>query len=172
MPDADLIVTSRGPWLTLEGPVPRRGADLHDLGERPGLAAAVRDGRIAALGPAEEIARDWGAPRTLDWGDRLVMPGFVDAHTHPVFNATREREFEMRNLGRSYVEIARAGGGIRSSVRSLREADEDLLTEQLRRRADGFLALGTTTVEAKSGYGLSLEDELKSLRAIRRTSLL
>lgn len=169
MPRADLVVHSRGPWLTLDtgAPLPRRGPDLDALGEREGLALAVVDGVIADLGPAEEIRAAWEGPE-LDLGDLLVMPGFVDPHSHPVFHGTREREFELRNQGRSYVEIAEAGGGIRNSVRRLREADESTLAEELRVRCDRFLALGTTTLEAKSGYGLSLEDETKSLRAIRQ----
>ncbi|MEZ6195484.1 MAG: imidazolonepropionase [Planctomycetota bacterium] len=166
---ADLIIRSRGPWLTFDtgAPVPRRGPEMNELGERADLALAVRDGLIAAIGPADEIRAAWRGPME-DLGDLLVMPGFVDPHTHPVFHGTREAEFELRNGGRSYVEIAQAGGGIRNSVRRLREADEDTLAEELRARCDRFLALGTTTVEAKSGYGLSLEDEARSLRAIRR----
>jgi imidazolonepropionase len=169
MPRADLVLHSRGPWLTLDtgAPIPRRGPDLNSLGERSGLGLAVVDGLIADLGPADEILGVWEGPR-LDLGDHLVMPGFVDPHSHPVFHGTRELEFELRNQGRSYVEIAEAGGGIRNSVRRLRDADEDTLAASLRARCDRFLALGTTTLEAKSGYGLSTEDELKSLRAMRR----
>ena len=168
----DLIVKSRGPWLTLDTGArgPRTGLELTKLAEKRGLAAACLDGRIRAIGPAAEIGRDFGAARVLDLGDRLVMPGFVDPHTHPVFNATREAEFEMRCQGRTYVDIAKAGGGIRSSVRSLRAAGEDELVEKVRARADRFLAFGTTTIEAKSGYGLSTADELKSLRALKRVA--
>ncbi len=172
MQHADTIVTSRGPWLTLSTSVapPRGGAAMNDLGEKSDWAAALVEGRIAGLGPRDEVLATWESKNVLDLGSRLVMPGFIDPHTHPVFHASRELEFEMRNQGKSYVEIAEAGGGIRSSVRSLREASEDLLVDLLARRADGFLALGTTTIEAKSGYGLSRDDELKSLRAMRRVA--
>ena len=170
MQNVDTIISSRGPWLTLSsgGPAPRRGQAMNQLGEESDLAAAIASGRIVDLGPSRDIMARYTTDNFQDWGDLLVMPGLVDPHTHPVFLATREEEFEMRNLGKSYVEIALAGGGIRSSVRSLRSADEDELTRLVSERADAFLALGTTTIEAKSGYGLSVEDELKSLRAIRR----
>ncbi len=98
----------------------------------------------------------------------MVLPGFVDAHTHPVFAATRVDEFELRAAGATYEQIAAAGGGIRSTVRKTRAASEDELFEMARRYADWFLRTGTTTLEGKSGYGLSLADELKMLRVIRR----
>lgn len=170
MQQADMIVTSQGPWLTLDqdDAGPRCGAAMNDLGIQANWSMAIKDGRILALGPAAEMMQEFEADEIQDWGNLLVMPGLIDPHTHPVFLATREDEFEMRNGGKSYVDIALAGGGIRSSVRSLRNASEDELTRLVEERADGFLALGTTTIEAKSGYGLSTEDELKSLRAIRR----
>jgi imidazolonepropionase len=96
------------------------------------------------------------------------MPGFVDAHTHPVFAGNRVDEFEMRSAGKSYQEIAAAGGGIKSTVRKTRAASEDELFESSKRYCEWFLRTGTTTVEAKSGYGLTLDDELKMLRVIRR----
>ncbi|MHC4079352.1 MAG: imidazolonepropionase, partial [Planctomycetota bacterium] len=98
--------------------------------------------------------------------DHVVMPGFVDCHTHPVFAATREREFHMRCAGADYMAIAAAGGGILSSMRAVREASLDDLTEKVRGHLDGFLVHGTTTIEAKSGYGLSTESEVKSLNAL------
>ena len=101
-------------------------------------------------------------------GGRVVMPGFVDAHTHPVFAGTRAGEFEERSQGKTYQEIAAAGGGIQSTVRATRAASHDELVTTGKRYADWFLRNGTTTVEAKSGYGLTLEDELKILRAIRQ----
>jgi imidazolonepropionase len=107
----------------------------------------------------------------LDAGGRVVAPGFVDAHAHPVFAGDRADEFEMRAEGRSYQEIAAAGGGIRSTVRRTRAATEDELFAAALRRAQWFLRTGTTTVEAKSGYGLSVEDELKMLRVVRRLNL-
>ncbi|MCK4295437.1 MAG: imidazolonepropionase, partial [Candidatus Marinimicrobia bacterium] len=98
---------------------------------------------------------------------KLVTPGFVDPHTHPVFNETRELEYEMRVMGKSYMEIAEAGGGIRSSVRSLRSANPVELKMKVKKRLDRFLQYGTTTIEAKSGYGLSKESELNSLRLLK-----
>ncbi len=172
MQKVDMIIKSRGDWLTLaqEQPGPRCGAAMDELTVKQNQAIAITEDRITAIGPVTDILESYGSESVLDWGDHLVMPGLIDPHTHPIFLATRENEFQMRNLGKSYVEIALAGGGIRSSVRSLRQASEDELTELALKRADGFLALGTTTIEAKSGYGLSTEDEIKSLRAIRRTN--
>ncbi|MCB9833388.1 MAG: imidazolonepropionase [Planctomycetes bacterium] len=169
---ADLLIVSRGPWLTLDSgaPLPRAGAAMNEVGERHDLALAIAGERILEIGPREEMLARYPDAGPLDLGHRLVMPGFVDPHTHPVFNRTRELEFEMRNQGRSYVDIAKAGGGIRNSVRSLREVDQETLEEQLERRVAAFLRLGTTTIEAKSGYGLSLEAELKSLRAIKEVA--
>lgn len=172
MQKTNTLLVGGGTWITLQGDMsgPRTGTRLQVLATIDGGACAISDGRIQDIGPRSEILSRWAAETTVDLGDRLVMPGFIDPHTHPVFNATRELEFQMRNQGRSYVEIAEAGGGIRSSVRSLREADEEKLTALLETRARQFLKLGTTTIEAKSGYGLSTEDELKSLRAIRNVN--
>ena len=106
----------------------------------------------------------------IDAGGRVVMPGFVDAHTHPVFSENRAGEFEKRCAGATYQEIAAEGGGIRSTVRKTRAATEDQLVAAGSRHAQWFLQGGTTTIEAKSGYGLSVEDEIKILRAMRRTA--
>ena len=116
-----------------------------------------------------EIGTDLYSPEfdVIDAGGVLVTPGFVDPHTHPVFFDTREMEYEMRIAGKSYMEIAAAGGGIRSSVRSLRSADVDILKKRVKQRLDDFLQFGTTTIEAKSGYGLSPESELMSLRLLK-----
>ena len=129
----------------------------------------VRDGVIVALGSSSGM--EWLAgpdAKRLDAGGRVVMPGFVDAHTHPVFAGTREDEYEMRAEGLSYQQIAESGGGIRATVRSTRAASEDDLFELAAPRVRRMLEYGTTTIEAKSGYGLTLEDELKILRVIRR----
>ena len=106
------------------------------------------------------------ADETIDADGTTVLPGFIDAHTHPVFWKTREDEFIMRIQGKSYEEIARAGGGIRNSVRRFREADKAQIKEVTRKRISKFLEYGTTTIEAKSGYGLSTKDEIKSLEII------
>lgn len=128
--------------------------------------------RIAKVGRRETIEpliRTKGADcEIIDAGGRVVMPGFVDAHTHPVFAGTRAGEFEERASGSTYQEIAARGGGIQSTVRPTRAATLDELVRAGKRYADWFLRTGTTTVEAKSGYGLTLEDELKILRAIER----
>src|SRR6185503_10611263 len=122
------------------------------------------DGRkIVAVGPAAELRAQFRPRQELDARGGTIVPGFVDAHTHPVFAGTREDEFEMRTRGATYVEISRAGGGILSSVRGVRATSKEELLAKLLVRLDRFLELGTTTIEAKSGYGLTLEDEIKSL---------
>ncbi|NIR51028.1 imidazolonepropionase [candidate division KSB1 bacterium] len=114
---------------------------------------------------ASEIELEESA-QVIDCNGKTVTPGFVDCHTHPVFHGTREDEFEMRVMGKTYEEIARSGGGIKASVRSLKQASKDELLAEMLPRLDRFLSHGTTTIEAKSGYGLSVEDELKSLEVI------
>ena len=121
----------------------------------------IENGVIVAIG--EEFG---SADHEIDADGALVTPGFVDPHTHPVFSETREYEFEMRVAGKSYREIAEAGGGILTSVRSLREISEEELVKKVVQRMREFLKLGTTTIEAKSGYGLSTESELKSLKVL------
>ncbi len=125
----------------------------------------VRDGAIERTAEKSAVPPDYDV---FDAGGRVVMPGFVDAHTHPVFGGNRVDEFEMRARGATYEEIAAAGGGIRSTVRKTRAASEDELFEAAQRRAEWFLRTGTTTIEAKSGYGLTLEAECKMLRVIKR----
>jgi len=123
----------------------------------------IAGGKIRAIGKNLSVNNG----KVHDVKGALVTPGFVDPHTHPVFNDTREIEYEMRVMGKGYMEIAKAGGGIRSSVRSLRSADRESLKSKVRTRLDDFLRFGTTTIEAKSGYGLSAESELESLRILR-----
>jgi len=124
---------------------------------------------VISNGNILEVGRDLYSSEyeVIDAGNALVTPGFVDPHTHPVFFDTRELEYEMRIKGKSYMEIAAAGGGIRSSVRSLRSADHTVLKHKVRQRLDDFLQFGTTTIEAKSGYGLSPDSELMSLRLLK-----
>ena len=126
----------------------------------------LSEGKIESVGESGEFS-EAGCP-VIDAGNSLVTPGLIDPHTHLVFFGTREDEFEMRIKGKGYMEIAEAGGGIRKSVRMLREASEDDLVEHTLPYLESMLKHGTTTVEVKSGYGLSLKDELKSLRAIKR----
>lgn len=170
MDGCDLLVTHASEVLTLRGPVPRVGAALDDLGIEADGAVAIRDHRIVAVGPARDLAARYAPRRTLDAGGGIVLPGFVDAHTHPVFAATREREFDLRLRGRTYQDITAAGGGIFSSVRSLRAAPTETLEAGVRAHFERFLDGGTTTIEAKSGYGLNLDDELRSLEILRRVA--
>jgi imidazolonepropionase len=133
----------------------------------PDGAMLVRDGRINATGTLAQIEPLITNEEVVDAERCIVLPGFVDAHTHPVFAGNRADEFELRVRGVSYAEIAANGGGIRSTVRRTREASEDDLLAAARRYRTWFLRGGATTVEGKSGYGLSLEAELKMLRVIR-----
>ena len=156
--------------VTLAGPCrPRAGEELKQLSIIADGAMLVRDGRVEWVGPSSELTDDRLAGREIvEPGKRVVLPGFVDAHTHPVFAGKRLGEYELLAMGKTYQQIAAAGGGIRSTVRETREASEDQLTDAAKKYSRWFLRCGTTTVEAKSGYGLSLEDELKLLRVIRR----
>ena len=129
----------------------------------------VRGDVIVATGPSDIIEKQMpGDAAVVDATGRVVLPGFVDAHAHPVFAGNRLDEFEMRARGATYEEIAAGGGGIRSTVRQTQAATEDQLLAQAMKHAGWFTRCGTTTVEAKSGYGLSVEDEIKILRVVRR----
>ena len=165
---ADLLVQNAAQLLTIASPGPRAGREMGDLGILPNASVAILDGRIVGVGPAQELEGEIRARRIVDASGRVVMPGFVDPHTHLVFAGSRVDEFEMRLSGASYLEIMEAGGGITSTVRAVREATEDELLAQSRARAEDALAHGTTTAEVKTGYGLTTEDELKCLRVIRR----
>ncbi len=144
----------------------RRGAAMSALGLIADGAVAVADGKIVATGTTEAMLGQFTARDELDLTGYVVLPGFVDCHTHPVFAATREGEFHQRCAGADYMAIAQQGGGILSSMRAVRAASLDDLTAQTREHLWGFLQNGTTTVEAKTGYGLSFADEAKSLQAL------
>jgi len=165
---AELAVWNCSQLVTLAGPArPRSGAEMRDLGVIPDGAMLVRDGRIAHVGTRDEIERMVSPDAEIvDADGHIVMPGFVDAHTHPVFAGTRADEFEERMQGVAYAAIAARGGGIRNTVRHTRAATEVELLAAARRYRTWFLRGGTTTVEAKSGYGLSLDAECKILRVI------
>lgn len=166
-----LLVVNTSQLVTLAGPArPRGGMELRELAIIPDGAMLVNNGRIVAVGTRSEIEPQGNDVDVIDSGGRLVTPGFVDAHTHLVFAGNRADEFEKRCAGATYQEIAAQGGGIRSTVRKTRTATEDQLLGAAARRARWFLQGGTTTIEAKSGYGLTVEDELKILRVIRRIS--
>jgi imidazolonepropionase len=164
-----LLLTGIRQLLTMSGPVPRRGSSLADPGVVRDGAVVVRDGLIAAAGARSGIERMAAArkARKIDLGGRVMLPGLVDSHTHLVFATSRVEEYELRLGGATYEEIARAGGGIRSSVKKVREARAMALERAALGRLRQFAAHGTTTVEAKSGYGLDLESELKILRVQR-----
>ncbi len=130
-------------------------------------AVACHQGKIVEIGESSELLNKYSSQSIIDATGKVVSPGFVDAHTHPIFFGSREHEFEQRNRGKSYAEIARAGGGIRFSVRQLRQASKEQLIQHALPYLDRFIEHGTTTIEAKSGYGLSLEDEIKSLEVIQ-----
>lgn len=140
------------------------------LNIQAGVALALEDGRIRAIDTPEKLQEMFAGAQRIDGAGCWALPGFVDPHTHPVFFKTREGEFSLRVMGKSYEEIAAAGGGIRNSVRVFRQASFDELSELTYQRIRRFLEYGTTTIEAKSGYGLSLEDELKSLRILKKVA--
>jgi len=141
---------------------------------RPGLgliekgAVAARDGRIAFAGPMAELPSGWDAAQKISLDGRWITPGLIDCHTHLVYAGDRAHEFELRLAGASYEEIARAGGGIVSTVKATRTASEDELVADSLPRLDALIAEGVTTIEIKSGYGLDRENETKQLRAARR----
>ena len=140
---------------------------MRELGIVSNGAVAIRDGRVLAVGPSSELQRQVRAVRTLDASGRLLMPGFVDPHTHLVWAGERANEFEMRVAGASYMQIMNAGGGIMNTVRHCRAASLEDLIAQTRPRLAQILAHGTTTIEIKTGYGLNTKDELKQWTAIR-----
>jgi imidazolonepropionase len=147
----------------------RIGGDLRQLSIIDDGAMLIRGDRLEAVGRRREIeSLITGDCEVVDAEHRAVMPGFVDAHTHPVFAGIRANEFEQRSTGATYREIAARGGGIRSTVRATRTASLNDLVKAGKRYAEWFLRCGTTTIEAKSGYGLTIEDELKILRAIKQ----
>jgi len=165
-----LAVINCSQLVTLAGAHrPRTGGDLRQLAIIEDGAMFIRRGRIEAVGRRREIeALVDSECEVIDSGRRVVLPGFVDAHTHPVFAGNRANEFEQRTAGATYREISARGGGIRATVRATRNASLNDLIKAGKHYGEWFLRCGTTTVEAKSGYGLTLEDELRILRAIRQ----
>src|SRR5438067_5582902 len=166
--------------VTLSGPKrPRVGKELSELGIIRDGGILIREGKIDSIGPSDEIEKNLNAKciqvsedgsnvEIVDLKGRVVLPGFVDAHTHLVFAGNRLDDFERRACGETYEQLAKTGGGIWSTVEKTRAASETDLLMQAKKHADWFLRCGTTTVESKSGYGLSVEDELKMLRVMRR----
>jgi imidazolonepropionase len=165
-----LLFVNAGQVVTCAGPTrARRGAEMADAGIRPaGTAVAVEGDRIAAVGPQDALQQQWGEATVVDCAGRVLAPGWVDSHTHAIFGRPRADEQGMRAAGLDYMEIAARGGGIHASVRDLRRRSEDELFALALGRLRRLASYGTTTVEVKSGYGLTVEDELKSLRVIQR----
>src|SRR5258705_617957 len=166
---SSLAVLHASQLVTLSGPKrPRVGAEMSELAVICDGGMLIRDGKIESVGPSDEIEKNVGDAEIVDARGRVVMPGFVDAHTHLVFAGNRLDDFEHRAGGESYEQIAKAGGGIWSTVEKTRAASEADLFGQATKHAEWFVKCGTTTVEAKSGYGLTLDDELKILRVMQR----
>lgn len=169
-----LLLTNIGQLLTLQGsPGARRGRELGEVGLIEDAAVLCHGGKIVSAGTRREAQRDsWlqshkKKVREIDCHGGVVLPGFVDSHTHPAFAAPRLVDFEKRVSGATYEQIAEAGGGIRSSVEGVRRSSRAALAQKILSSLNEMASQGTTTVEAKSGYGLSTEAELKSLAAIR-----
>ena len=160
------VVTCAGPARA------RRGDEMADLGIRTDVAVAVDGGRIAAVGPVGELGRRFPDAAEVDCGGGVLLPGLVDSHTHAVFGRPRYEEHELRATGVPYMEIARRGGGIHASVRDLRSRSDDELVALALPRLRRMASHGVTTVEVKSGYGLSLHDELRTLDVVRRLQAL
>jgi len=164
-----LAVLHASQLVTLAGPKrPRVSAEMSELAIIRDGGMVIREGKIDIVGSSNEIKKIAGDAEVVDAGGRVVFPGFVDAHTHLVFAGNRLDDFERRARGESYAQIARAGGGIWSTVGKTRAASDVDLLAQAKKHGEWFLRSGTTTVEAKSGYGLTVEDELKILRVMQR----
>ena len=163
----DLLIHSAGQVVTCASPGgPRRGAAMREPGIIPGGAVAIDSGQIVAVGPSTELRAQYRAAHEIDASGKAVCPGFVDPHTHVVFAGDRVAEFEQRIAGTSYMEIMAAGGGIAFTTRATRAASVAQLVAETHPRLAAMLALGTTTAECKSGYGLDTASELRILEAI------
>ena len=176
-PSDALLLVNVGQLLTLRtasaNAGPRRASDLKELGIIENGSVLCHAGKIVSVGTTKDALRDPWLRRNrrkvteIDCAGKVVLPGLVDSHTHPVFVGPRLVDFEKRIDGASYEEIAAAGGGIRSSVEAVRKTSKSALAAEVATVLQEMARHGTTTVEAKSGYGLTLESELKSLGAIR-----
>jgi imidazolonepropionase len=165
----DLLFVNAAQVVTCAGPDrARKGSEMRDAGILKNAAVAVSGGRIAAIGAAADLEGAYSTAEIIDCRGGVLTPGLVDSHTHAVFGKPRFEEQELRAEGQDYMEIARRGGGIHSSVRDFRERSEDELYNLAVPRLRALASYGTTTLEIKSGYGLSVDDELKALRVIGR----
>ena len=166
---SSLAVLHASHLVTLAGPNrPRVGCEMSELAIIHDGGMLIRDDKIDILGPSDEIEKNARGSDIVDARGRVVLPGFIDAHTHLVFAGNRLDDFERRGRGETYEQIAKAGGGIWSTVAKTRAANDADLFTQAQKHAAWFLKGGTTTAEAKSGYGLTVEDELKILRVTKR----
>ncbi len=163
----DTIIKNASQLVTAASDIPKIGKDLQALGIIEDGALGITDGMISYVGNTEEILKTFTADTIIDASKKVVMPGFVDPHTHPIFVKTRECEFEKRLQGKSYKEISQTGGGIRASIQDVRNASLEELFELGLKRINKMFEMGTTTIEAKSGYGLTTESEIKMLKAIQ-----
>jgi imidazolonepropionase len=160
--NASQVVTVQGPSRA------RRGAEMRDAGVLTDVAVAIEGETISRVGKREDLEKEFAGAQVIDCERRVLSPGLVDSHTHAIFGRARYEEQEMRASGIGYMEIARRGGGIHSSVGDLRKRSEDDLYDLAKSRIEKLASYGSTTIEVKSGYGLSLDDEIKSLRVIAR----
>ena len=169
MSGANLLFVNAAQTVTCAGPArARRGSGMADAGVRSGVAVLVERGRITAVGDEASLRATHRDATIVDCAGGVLTPGFADSHTHAIFGRARYEEQELRATGVPYMEIARRGGGIHASVRDLRTRSEDELFALAEPRLRSLASSGVTTVEVKSGYGLSLDDEIKTLRVVRR----
>ena len=165
----NLLFVNAAQTVTCAGPArARRGSGMADAGVRSGVAVLVERGRITAVGDEASLRATHRDATIVDCAGGVLTPGFADSHTHAIFGRARYEEQELRATGVPYMEIARRGGGIHASVRDLRTRSEDELFALAEPRLRSLASSGVTTVEVKSGYGLSLDDEIKTLRVVRR----
>jgi imidazolonepropionase len=167
----DILLTNIGQIATLEGHSehPKTGNQMNEVSIIENGAIAIKEGKIMAVGPTKDIqslmTEEPKLP-AIEFPGMLATPGFIDSHTHIAFGGSREKDFAMKLAGKSYLEILEAGGGILNTLRSTRAATQDDLVRNSFSYAEGMLSMGSTTIEAKSGYGLDTENELKLLRAV------
>jgi imidazolonepropionase len=168
--NVDLLIKNASQLLTLKGKNKARSGveEMNNLGIINNGAIAILSDKILDVGASEDILSKYSSNNIIDAKNKVIMPGFIDPHSHPVFYDTRENEFEWRIKGRSYIEISQSGGGIRHSIKGVRNASESELYELSKKRIFNMIKNGTTTLEAKSGYGLSTESELKMLNVIHK----
>jgi imidazolonepropionase len=171
---ADILIVNAEEMLTLAGSsqTPRVGKQMRELGIIRDGALAIREGKILAVGKTSEVTKSFRGEYVLSAKGKTILPGFVDPHSHLVFAGSREDEFQMRVEGASYMDILSSGGGVLKTAKETHKARTEKLVERGIERLDTMLAHGTTTVESKSGYGLTTEDELKILEANRRLNQL